>query len=240
MSRLKSNDFDDFIRYLRNYRIRDLQESGSFDELGRRLHRLCLGSLYLWARVGDSASHGVLEMGTGTLTIGSDSHSQLEECFADLTATTWAAVHGLMKPAGMSLRSAVETFVRGVGSIDSSALLQETNIYTLMSSAQALPIFSYPSDTAFTTLREVYKRQCAVAHSSPQHLTGTTNMSRFPKYTLLEMRSLVVELARVVGALSTVMVNASPSLYTEAPPRVRDLLDETIPREARIRALGGL
>ena len=141
MARNTSKDFDLVMKFADDYRIPRLDVPTSREAELRRMHRSVLGALQLWAEFDVAAKGGGLVVGGATLVVGDGAYLQLAESMSDLTSAFGGVLHGFVKPASMSLRSSIETFVRGASGASMPANLTETNVFALMAKAKPTPSF---------------------------------------------------------------------------------------------------
>jgi hypothetical protein len=173
------------------------------------------------------------------MTRGSASHDQLAESFSDLTSAHFAALHGLYKPAHMSLRSAIETFVRSLSGIESTAAASTTSVYRLFELAKKCEVFGGRAALHFAIIHGQYAELCDHVHSAkPANLVKNYAMSNFPKQDIDSLRAWVRHTEMTVKAMLATLVFANKSLYLKAAPMVQDVYEEVIPKDARLFAMG--
>ena len=239
MSRAVTADFELVRDYVRNYRILKIEEGSSREAELKRLHRNVVGSLQIWAEMQRLAVKGELRLYDVSVPSDGGAFEQIAESFSDLTSMLGSALHGLIKPASMSLRSCVETQIRGTcGALD-SRVLAEGNVYRLFDQASTSVYFSGSSGAYLRSLHGVYKELCLVAHSSPKHLARIASLEDITRSSVSDLRRLAGQCARATSACAGALVSASPEIFVGAKPKAMDLLEVVVPVAARLRALGG-
>lgn len=240
MSRIADSDWLALNQYIDSYRIPPELGAQARSALLRRAHRHVLAALQVWdciVRLGESGQG--LALGA-SVERGSEALDFIGEYFSDLAGVMACMLHGLYKPANMQLRSAVESFVRGLSSIYSLEARSTTSVYRLFELAAAQPPFQGASAPDFATLNQVYGDLCLHVHSATlAHRAGVHYVSAHMKHDTSKMREIVVLLDRINRAALSILVRSNGALYTSSSARVRDVLDEVIPTPVRVHALGG-
>lgn len=238
MSRLGDQDFQRLKEYLQSYSLSNTLDSAARAALVRRAHRHNLAALQMWAALERAASEGQLTIGGVPVQEGSEQFAQISESFSDLTSGLFLAIHGTYKPAHMSLRSASESFTRGLASITSAEALNTTSIYRLFEIAKTTAVFTGRGKPHFETLHQQYSLLCAHTHSDRAHLIRNHAMSSFPRHDIDKLREWVRALEKICISIISVLVFANRQLYLSAPPKAQDVYEETLPAEPRLFALG--
>jgi hypothetical protein len=239
MARLIDHDFSRLEVFLDNYTLSDVLKSKVREQLIRRGHKYCLSALQIWAIAEQLASIGVLHVNGTPLKQATPQLDQIAESFSDLTSALFAALHGLYKPAHMSLRSAIETFVRGITGLYSVEAAGTTSVYRLFELARVCVAFSKNAAPHFEVLYQQYVQLCGFTHSATSaHMVKNHAISSFPKQDIESLRNWVRHNEVTIKAMLSVLVFANKSLYLNASPQAQDVYEETIPREARLFALG--
>ncbi len=239
MSRIADADLVNLHDFLQAYRIPTDLGAQQRWQLLKRCHRQVLVALQLWDRFslsvksGSGVAHGV------PVDSSSDAFSHIGEYFSDLTCVLVCLLHGLYKPANMQLRCAIENFVRGFAGLTSLEAKETKNVYRLFEVAAIQKPFQDESLADFVSLQQIYGNLCSHVHSAtPAQRAGVHHVSAHMKHDTVKMREVVVDLEKVNRAALSVMMRADKRLYTTANARVQDLMDELIPKDVRLEALG--
>lgn len=170
---------------------------------------------------------------------GTSNYEQLSESFSDITSAYFAALHGIYKPAHMSLRSAIETFTRGLAGFNSAEAASTTNVYRLFDLAKNCDPFKNAAAPHFDSIHQEYVALCGYTHTATSaHMVRNYAMSSFPKQDIESLRTWVRHCEVIIKAMLAILVFANKSLYLVASPSAQDVYEDTIPKDARLFALG--
>lgn len=239
MSRLLDKDFSRLESFLNQYSLAEVLASKTREQLVRRGHKFSLAALQIWATVDQLAQAEKLIIMGVNLSSNTSHFHQLAESFSDLTSAYFAALHGLSKPAHMSLRSAIETFVRGLTGLNSAEAASTKNVYRLFEIASNADAFQGAAKPHFDRIHQEYVELCGYTHSAtPAHMVKNYAMSNFPKQDIESLRVWVRHCETVIKGILAILIFADKTLYLRAGLGAEDVYEETIPKEARLFALG--
>lgn len=239
MARLVEKDFAKLEEFLHQYSLAEILESKTRTQLLKRGHKFSLAALQIWAGAVQLSNADLLLAGKMKIDKNSGHFAQLEECFSDLTSAYFAALHGLYKPAYMSLRSAIETFVRALAGAHSAEAANTTSVHRLFDLARTTDVFGGPSAAPFESLHQKYSDLCAHVHSGQlAHLMRNHAMSNFPKQDIERLRAWIITSESITKSILAILIYSNRALYFKASPSVQDVYDETVPKEARLFAIG--
>lgn len=240
MSRVADADFGQLEAYLSAYRVQSDLGAKVRGALLERAHRHVLASLQVWSRLESLIAAGDAQLYGVPIPAGGIAKAHLGEAFSDLVAAFCCLLHGLYKPAGMQLRSSIESFVRGVAGVSSLEACETKSVYRLFDIASADSFFIGSGSIDFNRLQQNYGELCGYVHSGTDaHRTGAYQVAQHMRQDSTKMREIVKVLEVVNRAMLSLLVRADSRLYNSYSPRVRDLLDEVLPGEVRLKALGG-
>jgi hypothetical protein len=169
-----------------------------------------------------------------------DAFGCVGEYFSDLVCVLGCAINGLYKPANTQLRSAVENIVRGLASLTSLEAGETKSVYRLFELASAQKPFQGDSSADLSLLKQIYGELCLHVHSAtPTQRAGIHHLAAHMRHDTGKLKSLVSVTERTNRAVLSILVRADKKLYVSSSPKVQDLLDEILPKEVRLRALGG-
>lgn len=239
MTRVLDADYARLEAFLAAYRISEDLGAKPRSQLMRRCHKYVLASLQVRDQLESLVNKGGARINSVDLHAPDDAYEHLGEFFSDLVAALSCLVHGLYKPSGMQLRSAVESLVRGVAGVTSLEARETKSIYRLFEIASGEDPFRGDSVADFATLQQIYGDLCLYVHSgSKAHRAGVYHVALHMRQDTNKMRDVVARVERVCRAALSILVRIDGRLYTACPPRVRDLLDEVLPKDVRLKALG--
>lgn len=239
MARLVDQDFIRLSAFLNEYSLSDVLQSKAREQLIKRGHKCCLAALQVWAIAEQLTRNGQLTFRQHLLNEATPQFEQISETFSDLTSSFFAAIHGLYKPAHMSLRSAIETFIRGMAGLYSAEAATTTSVYRLFELARGYDIFSGPAAHHFHVLHQQYGQLCGFTHSAtPAHMAKNYALSNFPKQDIETLRIWVRHQESVIKAMLAIFVFSNRSLYLNATPQAQDVYEEVLSKDVRLFALG--
>ncbi len=239
MARLIDQDFQRLSNFLEQYSLEEVLQSKTREQLIKRGHKHCLAALQMWAIAEQLAGEDQFLIKGVKLSAGAPQLDQISESFSDLTSSFFAALHGLYKPAQMSLRSAVETFTRGIAGSFSAEAMTTTNVYRLFEVARGCDAFSGLAKPHFDVLHQQYAQLCLFTHTaSAAHMVKNHAMSNFPRQDIESLRLWVRNLEATIGAILSILIFGNRSLFLRASPQAQDVYEETIPKDSRLFALG--
>lgn len=239
MARLADQDFIRLSAFLNEYTLADVLQSKTREQLIKRGHKHCLAAMQIWAITEQLARNGQLTIRQLRLREATPQFEQISETFSDLTSSFFAAIHGLYKPAHMSLRSAIETFIRGMAGLYSAEAATTTSVYRLFELSRGYEIFSGSATSHFHVLRLQYGELCGFTHSAtPAHMAKNYALSNFPKQDIETLRIWVRHQESVIKAMLAIFVFSNRSLYLNVSPQAQDVYEEVVPKDARLFALG--
>lgn len=239
MLRVVQQDFARLQTYLQNYSLSPSLGARAREDLLKRVHKCSLAALQVWAVMETQAAGGTFALLRTKIASGSDQYAQLSESFSDLMSALFASLHGLYKPANMSLRSAIETFFRGAAGTTSNEASTTTSVYRLFELAEEQPLFTVGNGVHFSALHQLYSDLCLFTHSAtPAHMARTFALANYPRHDTAQFKEVVRRSEQIVLHVLAVLVYGNHGLYLQVPPRAQDLLDEVLPAAVRLTALG--
>lgn len=239
MTRIADADFRLLEEFVSNYKIPAGLGAQARSGLLKRAHRHVLSGLQVWQRVGNGMSAGSFRLSGFPVLMESEATGFLAEYFSDIVGSLSCALNGLYKPANILLRSSIENLVRGLAGVTSTEAIQTTSVYKLFEIAAAEPLLSGQSALHFRGLHQLYGDLCLFVHSgSAAHRDAAHELAQHLRQDTSKLRQYVGRLERVNRAGISLLVLANPLLYTSLHHRARDLLDDVLPSDIRLTALG--
>lgn len=240
MIRFVKKDFERLSSYIDNYSISSDLGAKARHDLLKRSHKHCLAALQVWAILEDISINGTLIISGQVIQRNSLHLERVGECFSDLLSSLQACIHGLYKPAHMSLRSGIETFVRGLAGISSEEAGNTTSVYRLFEIAADEPLFNGKSKDYFKKLNDQYAELCLFTHSATAaHMTKNFAIANFPKHETNQMKSFFRYLEAIIDSVLSILIISNRDLYLKTPPVAREVLDEVLSNPVKLHALGG-
>lgn len=239
MARLIDQDFAKLEIFLNQYTLSENLKFKVREQLIKRGHKHCLAALQIWATFEYLANNEGLEIKGIPIKPATSQLEQISESFSEITSSFFTALHGLYKPAHMSLRSSIETFTRGVAGLHSIEALSTTNVYQLFDLAGECDAFSGLAKPHFQKLHQQYVQLCGFTHSATNaHMAKNHAISNFPKQDTENFRVFIRNFEVTVNSILSILLFSNKSLYLKAPPQVQDIYQEVISKDARLFSLG--
>lgn len=241
MSRLIDQDFTRLVDFTKSYKVEDIFHSKSRTQLIRRAHKHCLAAIQSFATIESLSSNGVIQLKGLNLSKNDFCYDSLAESFSDISSSFYAALHGLNKPAHMSLRSAIETGIRALAGISSEEAKTTTSVFKLLEIAKNCIPFQDQGQQHFDILKTEYGKLCSHTHSATvSHMVKNHAMSNFPKLETEKLREWVNSYERSVTSILSILVLSNRQIYLAAKPKGQDVYDEVLPTKVRLFALGAV
>lgn len=240
MSRFAQADYARLRAYFERYRFSDglLTEN---EAVAKNVHKNTLCAIQVWASARRAVDKNMMVMGDRPLQPESMQRMLLDEFFSDIVTSAFSAYHGLYKPAHVTLRSAVEVFVRaGAGNVNSEAL-ETTSVFRLFEIAADCNVYEGARKKYFDDLKACYGELCGYAHTAtPGHMGRIYAFADFPIYNAEKLSSFAKYHKKIVGSALSILIDNNAIIYNSVPPRARDLLDDALPAGPRLSALGSI
>lgn len=239
MIRFVQQDYARLRSYFDGYSLGSTLAVEAREDVVKRIHKQMLAALQVWANLEALIAAEKLTLAGVSIEKDSQQAAAIGEFFSDALAAAFASFHGLYKPAFMSLRSGIETFVRGGAGLASIEARTTTKVFRLFEIAEGQALFSGDAALAFQRLQQQYSDLCLYTHSAtPAHMSKTFALANFPKHDTAALEGFAVRLEVTVVAVLSILVQSNADIYLAVPAKARDLLDEVVPATVRIKALG--
>lgn len=188
---------------------------------------------------GAKGKAGILQISNISIDAKELSFDLLSECFSDIVSSFSAALHGLYKPANMSLRSSIETFTKGISSLHSTEASTTKSVYRIFEIAKTCNTFSDASEKYFNTVHQQYVLLCNFTHTSTKaHMVRNHALANFTKQDNEQLKVWVAHYEATIKAILSILMLANSRIYLDTPPKAQDIYEETVPKEIRLHALG--
>lgn len=239
MTRIADADFRVLEEFLAAYRIPAGLGAQARHGLMKRAHRHVLSALQVWQKLDAGVRGGTIRLGGHLVPNDDDVLCLFSEHFSDLVGSLACAIHGNYKSANFLLRSSVENIVRGMAGVTSQMAVQTTSVYKLFEIASTEPLFLGKAESHFKAMHQIYGELCLFVHSgSALHRDAAHELAQHLKQDTARLREFVIFLERINRASLSALVVGNPLLYTSLHHRARDLVDDVLPSDVRLAALG--
>jgi len=240
MSRFAQADYARLRAYFEKYRFSGglLTEN---EAVAKNVHKNTLCAIQVWASAGRAIENNVMLLGGKIVQPSGMQRMLLDEFFSDIVTSAFSAYHGLYKPAHVTLRSAIEVFVRaGAGNIEAEAL-ETKSVFRLFEVAADSKAYDGTRKKYFDELKTCYGDLCGYVHTStPGHMGRVYAFADFPAYDAEKLASFAGYHRKIVSSALSILIEDNSVIYTSVPPRARDLLDDSLPAGPRLNALGSI
>lgn len=239
MSRFLDQDFEKLILYIKGYSLTDALSSKVRISQIKRAHKYCLSALQAWSVMEQKGKADKLQISNINIDAKELPFDLLSECFSDIVSSFFAALHGLYKPANMSLRSSIETFTKGISSLHSTEASTTKSVYRIFEIAKTCDTFSNASEKYFNTVHQQYALLCNFTHTSTKaHMVGNHALTNFTKQDNEQLKVWVSHYEATIKAMLSILILSNSRIYLDTPPKAQDIYEETVPKEVRLNALG--
>lgn len=159
----------------------------------------------------------------------------LNECISDLIECLFCWCNGVYKSALLSLRSAIETFIKAVVGNRNLGIFTEKSMYSVFDQAAIDPWLSgQPGCKYFNQLHINYGTLCQTVHSAySENLEHMNSVGILPKYNNAKSKSgCDIFVSTVESILALLLLNTSNIVHHMHPTNQRIFL-EAIPKETK-------
>lgn len=240
MSRVADADFSALLAFLGKYSLSDELKSSAFLKVLRLIHRRHLALLILWAEFSSRIGNGTPPRLDGINLVTLPVVELLQEAISDVSEGFFCASQGSYKAAHALLRSAVENFVRGCGSLSNPKIAGLTSVFQVFDESKIQPFFLTAQGVrSFVSLRACYGKLCSYVHSAaPAHEVAVHALDYFPRHDAAALRQWQLLFDRVAKAILESILVSEPALFLAIDFRNQDVISDLL-SPASLRKIHG-
>lgn len=159
-----------------------------------------------------------------------------KETISDICQSIILTCAGFYKPAQLSLRSAVENWIRCVGISQDQNVLALKSVYELIDLVGSLPLMKDREIVGhyFGTLRQRYKFLCGYVHTANiSHMALTTAAGAFPRYLPKDAQDVFSGIDEVCSKISSIFCVIAEKTYRGLHHTHFDIVSDELPKKLK-------
>ena len=225
MSREVKTDYDSLESFFRAYSLSEQFSEPQFIEHLKSQHKKIF-ALMVYASEMDFQ---------GNNSFAPQCQSYFNECISDLIECLFCWCNGVYKSALLSLRSAIETFIKAVIGNRNPDIFVEKSMYSVFDQAAIDPWLSGQIGCKyFNNLHTNYGTLCQTVHSAySDNLEHINSVGMLPKYDSKESKSVCNIFVSTVESILTLLLLNTPSIVHHMHPTNQRIFLEAIPKDAK-------
>lgn len=194
MSREIKKDFEDLVKFVKDYNLKHLSENNEFKFFVSKTHKKYFSYLTLIAEL-----QNYLNTTEFDYNIIEKEFNFLKESCSDTGNSFFLAFHGSYKASKLILRSSIETFIKGFFLSFIIDIDEETSIFEMFRKVRALPFSNLePNKSLLNSIHNKYKLLCRDVHTATDvNMANISALNYFPNFDEDEannLSSLITEL----------------------------------------------
>lgn len=200
MAREVNQDFLKLKEFVQNYNISSSLENVYFTSLARTGHRRLLAFLTCAEELSLATPRPYL--------LSDKSVSYIAESTSDVAQALFCWLHGAYKPASLTLRSAIETFLKGVAGTESSGIFELKSVYEVFDVAKVSTPCGGDAEPFFVSLRQTYRHLCQITHTAKiDDSVQASSLGLFPRFQRQSANQLIEFLVQVVDGILAILLS---------------------------------
>ena len=217
------NDFELLLKFIETYSINESLDDPRFVELAKQAHRRLLAYLTCYVELSNSASP--------PYSLSKNSIEYVAESSSDLAQMFFCWIHGAYKPATLSLRSSIETFMKGIAGTQDNTIFDKKSMYEVFDIAKTCEACSGDSSTYFDMLRHTYSELCKVTHTASVDTALQANaLILFPRFDEDHARLLVDQLTNIANWQMGILLEGQRDFVEAMHFKNKQIVLKTLPK----------
>ncbi len=233
MAREVAEDFEQLVRFVREYRLPDPAATPQFRTLLSRQHKLYHAVLTLLAELEHQAWSPLDLRDARAAVVNQVFRERWLECASDLGSALFSWLHGAYKGARLLLRSAIENAIKAFGIIDDDRAVTLKNTYEVFDVAQSSAFFADAFHaTRFSSLHQAYSLLSRDVHTATRNeMQHVDALDFFPQFAPDDAQRFATMFCTVAGACLEALVLLAQAGYHAMHYRNRDIVNLSLSGE---------
>lgn len=220
------NDFDELLKFIEQYSIKTSLDDPKFTLLAKQAHRRLLAYLTCYVELRYSS--------TPPYSLSEKSIEYIGESASDLAQMFFCWLHGAYKPASLSLRSSIETFMKGVAGTQDDTIFETKSVYEVFDIAKTCAACSGDSSTYFDKLRQSYADLCKVSHTAEIDTALQANaLILFPRFNKYHASNLVKLLTNIANWQMAILLAGQRDFVEAMHFKNKQIVLDTLTKEIK-------
>lgn len=199
MSREIGESFDSLNEFVESYQIVVHADQDEFIRLLKGAHKRLFGFLTYLAEIEQKNPSDPF--------LSPQSKSYLSESGSDSSQALFCWLHGAYKPAYLSLRGSIETFLKGLIGTDDPDVFTEKSMYVILDSARDSTLCSGTASVYYSNLRGHYKDLCRITHTAKSSIvTPVTALGMFPKFEAVDAKKFIERFSLLIESYIAILL----------------------------------
>ncbi len=226
-----SSDFEELEKFIQGYGIAPSIDNADFVLKLKNGHKRLFGLLTFIAEIESTNSD------SNKFSI--QSLSYFAEFGSDVSQAFFCWMHGAYKPAYLTLRSSIETFVKATVGTEDPAVLTEKSMYDLLDIATTSQACGELAKPHFSVIKGCYSDLCKIVHSATAaKFTQVNALRMFPKYEKEDATVFITQFVSLVDRFLAVLLASNRELLSRMNYKNRQIVMETLTQEIKHSILG--
>ena len=228
MTRETQEDFQELKEFVRQYKI---EPSEVFISQLRIGHKRLFGLLTFIAEIESNNDE--------TNKFSDDSLGYFAEFRSDVSQALFCWIHGAYKPAFLSLRTSIETFIKAAVCTEDPSVLTEKSMYELLELAKGSAACGGLGEAHFHNIKSSYGVLCGIAHSATAaKFTQVNALRMFPKFEEADATQFIRQFNALVDRFIAVLLAFNRDLLPRMHFKNRQNVLDTLTKEIKQSILG--
>lgn len=171
MSRELKNDFDRLIQFISEYSLTEMPDDKDFIGILTEMHKKYFSILTFFYELRHQGYQPSIVCNQDQLAYRQEVFQDfLSESVSELGSSFFILLHGCYKSSEQVLRSAIENFLKSVGSTEHIDIITNKNMYEVIDLSKEIAFFQ---DSEYSKLhdklKELYANMCATVHTATKN-----------------------------------------------------------------------
>ncbi|MDO5978794.1 hypothetical protein [Flavivirga spongiicola] len=212
MSREVSKDFEEFITFLKNYKLKKVFKNDEVIKNLRKIHKKYYSYLTLISELESLVDDTKLKP-----EIKKIQFTYIVESSSDILSAVFHSINGSYKSARMMLRSSIETFFKGFCEQDIEGILEEKRIFVIFDSIKEIDYFKKePQKTMLNSCLSEYGDLCKDTHTAKAiNMQKLTAFKYFPSYDDNQMNDISKRILKLIQVYLFLICNRHNSHFQQ-------------------------
>lgn len=166
-------------------------------------------------------------------------YNHIAECASEMGSAYFVWIHGCYKVSKQALRSVIENFFKGIGSVYYDDITEKKNTYEVIEYSREIFFFKDPSNKVLLEyLINHYVELCASVHTATfQDMQNINSLGYFPHFSKSLADEVASKYISICENILTILCLMYPNVYKSMHYRNRDILNSVLNKETKKRLL---
>lgn len=230
MSREVNKDFEEFVSFLKNYKLNKIFKNDEVIENLKKIHKKYYSYLTLISELELLIDNPKLNPELNKVQF-----TYLVESSSDILSAVFHSINGSYKSARMMLRSSIETYFKGFCEPDIHGILEEKRIFVIFDSIRELEYFKKePQKSLLDSCLSEYGDLCKDTHTAKEiNMQKLTAFKYFPSYDNDQMNDLSKRILKLIPIYLFLVCNRYNNYFQQMHHRNKEVIILSIKKSFR-------